>query len=79
MTPQQIFDYKREWMPGHVVTLHSDLTSAGKDWCKRQCEKQEWHFKSYTDIYQHTFMFENIKAAQNFEMEFAPYTNQDTS
>lgn len=76
MTPQQIVDYKRKWMPGIVVTLHSDLESVGKDWCKKQCEKYEWHFKSYTDIYQHSFMFENIKAAQNFEMEFAPYTNQ---
>jgi len=76
MTPQQITEHKRQWRPGYAVRLHSDLETRGKDWCKRQCSQEEWHFLKYTNVYEHTFQFENIMAAQNFEMEFAPYTNQ---
>ena len=76
MTPQQIDDYKRHWMPGHPVRLHSDLETQGKEWCKRQCSKQEWHFNKWTNVYEHTFLFENAMAAQNFEMEFGSFANQ---
>ena len=76
MTPQQIDDYKRQWMPGYTVRLHSDLESQGKDWCKRVLAKEQWHFRKWTNVYEHTFQFENIMAAQNFEMEFGSFANQ---
>lgn len=76
LTPQQITSYKHRWLPGYMVELHSDLESRGKEWCKRQCLKEEWQFKSWSDIYYHTFCFENIKAAQNFEMEFGEYARK---
>jgi len=76
MTPQEIFEYKQSWLPGHTVTLHSDVVDRGKTWCKRQCEKYEWSCTTWTGPYEHTFHFENIYAAQNFEMEMGRYANQ---
>jgi len=76
MTPQEIFEYKQSWLPGHTVRLHSDVVDRGKTWCKRQCEKYEWSCTTWTNVYEHTFRFENIYAAQNFEMEMGRYANQ---
>lgn len=76
MNPQQIFDHKRKWMPGYMVTLHSDLADRGKTWCKRQVEKQCWSCTTWTAPYEHTFHFEDIQAAQNFEMEFGGFANK---
>lgn len=56
-----------------MVTLHSDLRDRGKQWCKTQVDKQSWEFRKYTDVYEDTFCFEQLKAAQNFEMEFGNY------
>jgi hypothetical protein len=30
----------------------------------------------WTDVYEHTFHFEDIRAAQNFAMEMGKYANQ---
>ena len=76
MTPQQITDHKNKWMPGYEVRLHSDLESSGKDWCKQVMPKESWHFVKWTNVYEHTFRFEFIEAAQNFQMEFGEYANQ---
>ena len=76
LTPQQIADYKLTWLPGHSVRLHSDLTDQGKTWCKRQVPRESWSFSTWTDVYEHTFHFEDIRAAQNFEMEFGSFANQ---
>ena len=76
MTPQQIHDYKLKWMPGYPVRLHSDLDVQGKDWCRKQLERHQWSFTAWTDNYEHTFYFEDIRAAQNFEMEFGRFANQ---
>lgn len=76
MTPQEIADHKMRWMPGHSVRLHSDLDVQGKDWCRRNLERHEWSFKTWTGVYEHTFYFENILAAQNFEMEFNNWVNK---
>ena len=81
MTTQEIFDYKMRWKPGFTVTLHSDLDVKGKSWCRRNLEPQQWGFSPWTAVYQHTFYFESIYAAQNFEMEFhrwARSLNTDT-
>lgn len=76
MTPQEIADHKLKWMPGHSVRLHSDLDVAGKDWCRKNLERHEWSFKTWTAIYEHTFYFENVLAAQNFAMEFSNWVNK---
>ena len=75
MTPQEIFDYKLTWLPGYVVTLHSDLDWEGKRWCRRNLERHQWSFSAWTDMYEHTFYIENKIAAQNFELEFGRYAN----
>lgn len=76
MTPQEIFDYKNRWKPGHTVRLHSDLEDRGKEWCKRALEKHQWDMVKWTDVYEHTFCFEDIIAGQNFAMEMGYYANQ---
>ena len=77
MTPQEIHDYKVRWMPGYPVRLHSDVDAKGKTWCRRNLERHQWSFTSWTHVYEHTFHFEDSLAAQNFEMEMKPYSNQD--
>jgi len=74
-TPQEITDYKQQWLPGHPVRLHSDLEDKGRTWCKRCLDKWEWHYKRHTNIYEHTFYFESIYAAQNFAMEMGRFAN----
>lgn len=77
MTPQEVHDYKMKWLPGHTVRLHSDVDWKGKDWCRKQLERHQWSFTLWTYNYEHTFHFEDINAAQNFEMEMKPYSNQE--
>lgn len=78
MTPQEISDYRTRWMKngGHRVRLHSDESYRGKRWCIEQLERQQWSMTKWTDVYEHTFFFEDVQAAQNFEMEMKPYSNQ---
>jgi hypothetical protein len=79
MTPQEIADYKQRWMStgnNNPVRLHSDLSDAGKTWCRRSLERQAWSMSTWTDVYEHTFYFENIIVAQNFAMEFSNWTNR---
>lgn len=76
MTPIEIFEYKNRWKPGYTVRLHSDLVNEGKTWCRRNCERHQWSMTDWTDNYEHTFHFENIYAAQNFEMEMGRYVKQ---
>lgn len=77
MTPQEAFKYKLRWMPGHGVKLHSDLLDKGIGWCKANVSKECWTYKRHTNVYEHTFRFEDIKAAQNFEMEFGSYAEKE--
>lgn len=77
MTPQEIFEYKQRWKPGYTVRLHSDLVDHGKTWCRRQLERQQWSMTEWTDVYEHTFHFEDVRAGQNFEMEFGKFANQE--
>lgn len=67
MTPQEIFEYKRNWMPGYSVRLHSDLRSQAKDYCKTQMMKHQWNINEYTDVYEDTFYFEHRLDAHSFE------------
>jgi len=77
MTPQEIFDYKNRWKPGYTVRLHSDMEDAGKQWCRRALQPEQWAMSKWSNIYEHTFYFENKIAGQNFEMEMRPYSNQN--
>ena len=77
MTPQEINDYKLKWLPGYTVRLHSDLDWKGKDWCRKQLERQAWSFTAWTYNYEHTFHFENQSTAQTFIEQFGPYANQE--
>lgn len=79
MTPQEIAEYKMRWMANNpnAVRLHSDLTDQAKTWCRRQLERYQWSMTTWTHVYEHTFFFESLEIAQNFEMEFKPFTNQE--
>lgn len=76
MTPQAIDDYKRSWKPGHPVRLHSDLDTQGKAWCRRNLERWQWSFSSFTDVYEHTFHFELEEHAAQFKEEFGRFADQ---
>ena len=78
MTPIEIFEYKLRWKPGYVVRLHSDVVDKGKTWCRRQLERHQWSMSQWTGPYEHTFHFEDKTAGQNFEIEMAPYANQES-
>lgn len=67
-TPQQISDYKQQWMSQHpfAVELHSDYRSAGKDWCKTFLMRHQYVFKQYTNVYEDTWFFENQIDAGHF-------------
>ena len=78
MTPQEIFEYKKSWLTagGNPVRIHSDLDIEGKQWCRKNLERHQWSFQSYTGVYEHTFWFEDLKASQQFEQEFYNWTNR---
>ncbi len=71
MTPQEIADYKLKWRSnGIAVPLHSDLDVAGKDWCRRNLERHKWAFTPHTNVYEHTFLFEDDVSAAEFVKHF---------
>lgn len=78
MTPLEIFDYKNMWMHngGYRVRIHSDLDLDAKIWCRRNLEQYEWLMRTYSDIYEHTFWFEDQKVSQLFEQEFIDWVNK---
>jgi hypothetical protein len=60
MTPQEIDEHKRVWRMGtpFVSSTHSDLRNDCIEWCKENCEQQQWDMKTFTDIYGDTVRFE---------------------
>ena len=70
MTPIEIFEYKNKWKPGYTVRLHSDLESAGKEYCKIQMHKQQWDITKWTNVYEHTYHFEYKQDADSFVAHF---------
>jgi hypothetical protein len=78
MTPIEIFEYKQKWKPsGYNVRLHSDLKSEGVDYCKVQMMAHQWFITEYTDVYEHTFSFENKLDANSFAAQWPKYINQE--
>ena len=78
MTPIEIFENKLRWKPGYTVRLHSDVVDKGKTWCRRKLQRHQWSMTDWTGPYEHTFHFEDTLAGQNFEIEMAPYANQES-
>jgi hypothetical protein len=75
MTPQQIADYKMRWMKESAVEvpIHSDLESVCKNWCKENLNQWQWKLTEWTNIYEHTFYFENELFAKEFNKWVAWY------
>lgn len=67
------------WKPGYTVRLHSDVVDQGKTWCRRHLEQHQWSVSTWTNVYEHTFHFEDAITGQNFEMEFSKFVNYDNS
>jgi hypothetical protein len=76
MTPIEIHEYKLRWKPGYTVRLHSDLDWRGKDWCRKHLERHQWSFEKWTNVYEHTFCFENEEHGKQFEKLWPEFTNQ---
>lgn len=69
-TPQEIDDHKRKWYPGYVVGYHTDHKIAARDWVKDHVPQCSYKHKDYTDVYEHTYCFENYKDAYDFDALF---------
>lgn len=68
MTPQEIFDYKFGWKSNaFLVSFHSDHHLKYVDWCNKNFNKWEWDIIKWTDVYEHTMMFEKQMHAKQFE------------
>ena len=71
MTPQEIFEYKRSWLPGYAVQVDVDNDVWGKYFCMSLCERKEWSFKAFTQQNDsHTFYFKDITNAEKFIEEY---------
>ena len=67
MTPQEISDYKREWMPGYTAQVDMDSHEIAKTWCRRNLERHQWSFKKHTmPDDSHTVFFENEDDKKSF-------------
>lgn len=69
-TPQEIDDYKKTWYPGYAVNYHTDLKYEAKNWVKEHVRQYSYKHHTYTDVYQHTYHFENHLDANDFEALF---------
>lgn len=74
MTPTEITDHKKTWMPSYAVKVHSDRRGKAKAWCKNLVAKEllepyNYHMTVYTDVYEDTFYFHNPMIAQCFAEE----------
>lgn len=76
-TPQEIFEYKNNWKQNaFAVRLHSDLDVRGKDWCRKNLERYQWSMTTWTNVYEHTFLFEKEEHAIEFASQWPEFTNQ---
>ena len=75
MTPQERADYKRKWLPGHEVIVHSDLRDHAKAWCKKHLEQHTYQIKQWTHVYAFTYCFESALHAEAFHIEFRNWVN----
>ena len=67
MTPLEISEYKMRWRPGYSVQVDMDSDVWGKDYCRKNLERQEWTFDKHTrPDDSHTFAFEQKEVALQF-------------
>jgi len=80
MKPQEIADYKMNWMrtENNPVRLHSDLDTQGKTWCRLNLQRQQWAMHTWTNVYEHTFYFELAEHAELFATQWPDFINQDS-
>ena len=76
MTPQEIAEYKMRWKPGYQVDVHSDLDVQCKHWCRSNLNRWEWSMDTYTDVYSHSFHFENLNTAHAFSAKFKEWVDK---
>lgn len=71
-TPQEISDYKQSWMRdrSYSVKLHSDLDAQAKTWCRKNLKSWQWAMQKWTDVYEHTFYFEDVAQSEEFEKKW---------
>lgn len=76
LTPQQLFDYKQNWRPNaYCVRIHSDLADRAKWWCRKNLERSQWSMDTWTDVYEHTFLFKDDMDKEAFTEEFKKWCN----
>jgi len=76
MTPQELSDYKRNWLSKipHCVQIDVDSHIWGKDWCRKNLERHQWSFDKYTQPDDsHTISFEHLEDAENFVKAYREY------
>ena len=67
MTPVEQWEYKRRWLPnGFGVSVHSDWDASYVRWLKDSLEPKYWYVNHFTDVYEHTYMFERSEDAELF-------------
>ena len=77
MTPQEIFEYKRDWKPNsYRVDVHSDLDVQCKNWCRGNLNRWEWSCDTYTDVYSHSFFFEHDLHGKEFANKFKEWVDR---
>lgn len=79
MTPQEIHDYKLGWKIAqnfYRVRIHSDLHRTATEWCKENLSKERWDINVWTDVYEHTFLFEYKHNADEFKQQWPEFTDQ---
>ena len=76
MTPLEISEYKMRWKPGFQVDVHSDLDVQCKAWCRGNLNRWEWSMDTYTDVYSHSFYFEEEQAAAEFKRKFERWVDK---
>ena len=77
MTPLEISEYKMRWKSdGFQVDVHSDLDVQCKHWCRANLNRWEWSMDTYTDVYSHSFYFEEEQAAAEFTRKFQDWVDK---
>lgn len=69
MTPQEITDYRRNWMVNHGgygCGVHTDIRRDYLTWLKENSSNERYSIARYTDVYEDTIYFEDIEELKKF-------------
>lgn len=69
MTTLDVSEYKKQWAPGFLVKVTSDLDLKAKEWCRKNLKRQEWSADITADN-EHSFRFEHKHHAKSFKTYF---------